>query len=274
MVGERLELVRVLPGARALEIVDGGGSRFVLKWDHDEGSKSRRREAIEVARVLGVSAGWPVPAFDLVQDDTWLYARQTHMPGAEPTELTEHLWHQVVALTEATRGLGSASPSDWPHRLADTLVASPTQPTVYASHEPLRQHSVAGARLIECIEAVGADSERVVFGPADDLMHWDLHPGNVLVVDGEISAVIDLDNAGPGPSGFDLITFALSARSALPANNGLANALLDDARRRVSADLGRAAVAHLILRFSNWAIRTGHDAEAEHWIAEGTQLLQ
>jgi len=91
----------------------------------------------------------------------------------------------------------------------------------------------------------------------------------MLVLDGQISAVIDLDNAGPGPRGFDLITFALSSQI-LQSNSAT---FLDEALHRVSASLGTAAIAHLILRFSNWAIRTGHDAEANHWVAEGDRLL-
>ena len=273
LAGVRFDLVRVLPGGRALEIADDGGGRFVLKWDDDEGSKVRRRQAIGIAERLGTDAGWPVPDFDLAEDDVWAYVRQNLMPGTEPTELTERLLQQVIELTEATRGLGSPAVSDWPHRLLDTLVAEPTQPTVYCSHEPLRQHGAAGAHLIERIEDIGARSEGADLGAADDLMHWDLHPGNLLLLDREISGVIDLDNAGPGPRGFDLVTFALSAQL-LRSADGLAAGLLDTARSQISAGLWSAAVAHLVLRFSNWAIRTGHDAAAEYWIAEGHRCLR
>lgn len=270
LVGDRFELVRELPGGRALEITDRTGSHFVLKWDDDAGSKSRRRRAIAVAERLGFEAGWPVPTFELAEGDDRLFVRQTKMSGAEPAELTESLWNQVCDLTGATAGLGSEATNDWPHRLLDTLVAEPSQPTAYCSHEPLRRHSDTGRRLIMRIEELGAAIADL--GAADDLIHWDLHPGNLLVVDGAISAVIDLDNAGPGPRGFDLITFALSAH-VLPGTEGLAAAMLADALGRSPGMLGEAAIAHLILRFSNWAIRTGHEAEAAHWIAEGERRL-
>lgn len=286
-MNERFELVRTLPGGRALEITSNDGTSFVLKWDSVEESKQRRRSAIDVARRLGAEAGWPVPIFDLAEDEEWLYARQHLMPGEEPAQLTRHLFEQVVDLVDSTAGLGSASPSDWPERLVDTLVAVPANPTDYCAHGPLRQHSPAGQRLISRIEEIGADSlavdgpnSEVVnaeardsgVGAADDLMHWDLHPGNLLVVDGNLSAVIDLDNAGPGPRGFDLVTFALSSQI-LPADAGLASTLLDEARDRLSGELWSASVAHLVLRFSNWAMRTGHTKEAEHWIAEGGRQL-
>ncbi len=272
VVGKRFELVRVLPGGRAIEIVDDGETHFVLKWDSDARSKRRRRDAIAVAGRLGAEARWPVPDFDLVEADEWLYVKQNLLAGVEPTRLTQHLWKQVVELVDSTAGLGSSSAavSDWPLRLVDTLVANPSDPTIYCSHDPLRQHGTAGRRLISLIEAVGATGADLSGG--DDLMHWDLHPGNVLVLDNKISAVIDLDNAGPGPRGFDLVTFALSSQI-LPSDAGAAREVAGEARARVSDELWAASVAHLVLRFSNWAMRTGHSDEAEHWIAEGTRLL-
>ena len=268
LVGGRFGLVGELPGGRALQIADETGRHFVLKWDHDEASKATRRRAIGIAERLGAEAGWPVPAFDIAEDDVWLFVRQQLMPGTEPTELTESLWNQVFELTEATAGLGVGSVNDWPERLVDTLVAEPIRPTVYCDHEPLRRHSEVGRELIQRIEGIGA----VDLEAADDLMHWDLHLGNLLVVDGRISAVIDLDNAGPGPRGFDLITFAMSSHP-LPGPKGFATAMLDDARRQVSDALADAAIAHLILRFSNWALRTGQAEVADYWIARGQRLL-
>lgn len=279
LVAAPFDLGRVLPGGRALEIVDENGAHFVLKWDDNDDSKRRRRAAIDSARSLGTEAGWPVPIFDLVEDDEWLYVRQNLMPGAEPTRLTQALAEQVIALVEATAGFGSAkaAASDWPLQLLDTLVAEPLDPTDYCSHEPLRQHGADGRRLISRIEEIGADLSdtdlsATDLGGADDLMHWDLHPGNLLVADGEISAVIDLDNAGPGPRGFDLMTFAVSSQT-LPSDAGVRSELFAEVRRSISEELRLAASAHLMLRFANWAIRTDHQEAIEYWIGEGNRRL-
>lgn len=274
LIGARFDLLGVLPGGRALEIADEAGATFVLKWDEHEASKRRRRVAIDVARRLGSEAGWPVPIFDLVEDETWLYVRQSLMRGAEPTHVTPSLVDQLSGLIDATAGLGSAlsAISDWPFRLVDTLVADPIDPTDYCSHEPLRMHSPAGRQLIEQIEQIGAGLSPDHLEPANDVMHWDLHPGNVLVADGEITAVIDLDNAGPGPRGFDLVTFALSSQ-VLPADPGARSDLFARARGSVSEELWFATNAHLTLRFANWALRTGNDAVAQHWIADGNRRL-
>lgn len=274
VVGEHFELVRELPGGRALEITSGNGERFVLKWDDHEDSKRRRREAIAAAEHLGSAAGWPVPTFDLVENDEWLYVRQGLMPGAEPERLTEPLWRQVIELVDATAGLGAAPGlvNDWPLRLVDTLVAEPSDPSLYCSHEPLEGHGDLGRRLIGRIESIGAAAATADLGPADDVMHWDLHPGNVLLVDDTISAVIDLDNAGPGQRDFDLITFALSAQI-LRSDAGVSARIEQMTKDRVSEELWVASIAHLVLRFSNWAMRTGRTAEANHWVAEGTRLL-
>lgn len=270
--GERFDLVRSLPGGRALEIASPN-QRFVLKWDTEPGSKSRRGESIEMARRLGREAGWPVPTFELSEDDQFLFVRQSLMPGAELAHLSSSVIEQIVALVDATAGLGTASQGNWPHRLVDTLRAEPLDPQQYVDHRLLLGHSDASRELVVRIQAIGGDLDPGVLGQADDLMHWDLHPGNVLAQDGRITAIIDLDNAAPGQRGFDLITFALSAQL-LPAEPGAHQQLLDLARHRVSDDFWVASVAHLVLRFANWGLRTGHIDEAEFWIAEGRRLLR
>lgn len=80
----------------------------------------------------------------------------------------------------------------------------------YCLHEPLRAFDVRTRRIVERIEAVGRALDPRDLGSAD-LVHGDVHPGNLLQVDGELSAVIDMDYTCVGDAGFDLATLALSS---------------------------------------------------------------
>ena len=69
-------------------------------------------------------------------------------------------------------------------------------------------------------------------GPeGDDVVHWDLHPGNLLQVDGRLCAVVDNDFAAVGDGRFDLVTLVI-AGCMTPCDAGvrdrLAAAAFDD----------------------------------------------
>jgi len=68
-----------------------------------------------------------------------------------------------------------------------------------------RRYDERTAGLVREIEAFGT-----TLTPAEldgsDIVHWDLHPGNVLVDGGAVSAVIDTDFCAVGDAAFDLVT--------------------------------------------------------------------
>lgn len=275
VTGEPWVLDRTLPGGRAVVIRNGPGERFVLKWDQEEAAKQRRRAAVEVARRLASEADWPVPVLDAVDEGDWFFVRQELMPGQQLSYLTQVVVDDVVAMVERAggRAVRDRGRSDWADELVDTLVEMPDGPTQYCDHDHLRRHSDEGRHLIRRIEAIGADlADSRPFTAASDLIHWDLHPGNVLVVDGEVSAVIDLDNAKVGDRRFDLVTFALSS-ALLPADDGVHEHLLTSVRTATSDELWQASVAHLLLRFSNWAIRNDQGDELRYWLESAGGLL-
>ena len=47
--------------------------------------------------------------------------------------------------------------------------------------------------------------------PGRDVVHWDFHPGNLLAVDGELTAVIDNDFVTVGDAAFDLVALAVTS---------------------------------------------------------------
>lgn len=79
----------------------------------------------------------------------------------------------------------------------------------YCDHDALRGHSDRAGAFVEHIQEVGRRWEPN--SRHRDVVHWDLHPGNVLAVDGRCTAVIDSEFARVGDAGFDLVLLAVTA---------------------------------------------------------------
>ena len=102
----------------------------------------------------------------------------------------------------------------------------------------------------------------------DDVVHFDFHPGNVLVAPedpSQIVAIVDWDGCGAGNVGLDLTTLCFSVTAGYERSPGvdsrlrsLVDALPDDVRR--------PCWAHMSLRLVDWAIRF-HPDEVDHWLA-------
>ena len=66
------------------------------------------------------------------------------------------------------------------------------------------------AYLSDVITLLNGDHEDVKL-PADDLVHGDLNPANVLIADGQVVALIDVEAVGRGTRLHDLTTLLLYA---------------------------------------------------------------
>ncbi len=108
--------------------------------------------------------------------------------------------------------------------------------------------------------------------PSGDVVHGDLHAENVLVVGGQLSAVIDTEFSFVGDAGFDLVMLALSAGEHDPDPT-----LVAELWERVHAEVDRrflpAYSAHLLLRCIDWEIRSNGSALLDHWLAEAERRL-
>ncbi len=286
VVGEEFSLVGPMPGGEtgATEILRHDGAHFVLKWDHDPGSKERRRDSVAVARRLGTEAGWPVPAIEIAEDKDWLFVRQEFMAGASIHYLTHRHVDQLLALIEQSRGLakpGNSRPTvrrpatqDWPDELLWTLTNGGNG---YCNHEPLRQYSTRSRQLVERVGQIGGEFEANLLLVAklggSDLIHWDLHPGNILQLDGSVSAIIDLDHARVGDRGFDLATLELTSM-VTECEPGVRSRLRGVVRRNVGLELRLASHAHLLLRMVDWDIRKQRTGMATFWLDRWPELLE
>ena len=193
-----------------------------------------------------------------------LLVLQTFMAGHPISIFTADMADELLDLHHHRLGLGagfSGSPSA--ERLIRTLVVGGRG---YCLHESLRSYDARTASLVEEIEAFGRtlEPEGLV---GCDIVHWDLHAGNLLARDGELSAVVDTDFCVVGDAAFDLVTLALSSGT-LPCEPGVRRKLFRRALDPLPPLRRTAYLGHLFIRVLDWPIRRGGADEIEHWLSQ------
>ncbi len=265
--GDRYVLVRRLTGgetgAHEVRCVPRD-ERFVLKWETRAEAAELRREGVVLANLLRTRAVWPVPRQRALQADGCLLVLQEFMTGDAATVLTPSIVDDLLRLHDARLGLGGGrSSGPWAERLIETLARGGHG---YCDHASLRRYD---ARTSELVREVEAFASTVV--PAElegeDLVHWDLHPGNLLIAGDTVSAVIDTDFCAVGDAAFDLVMLAV-ASAAYGCSPDVRRRLREAALDPLPAIRRKAYLGHLFVRFLDWPIRRGADSEVEFWLSE------
>jgi hypothetical protein len=235
---------RLIGGETGAHRVSGPGDRpLVVKWDLDPTSQALRKEAVVLTDRLRTEAGWPVPRQWTVDVDDCLFVIQEFMPGAPVETLGDTTVDRLLDLHAQRLVLTpSPAPSRWPSALIETLTVGGRN---YCLHGSLRGYDQRTALLISRIEEFGC-SLRPEDLVAADIIHGDLHPGNLLADERGLTAIVDTDFATVGDSAFDLVSLAL-ASLALPCDRGVRSRLfaafdgLDEVRRQTY-------LAHLFIK--------------------------
>lgn len=266
-----LELVGPLAGGEtgATEVRRGDGRRHVLKWELDPQHQRSRREGVRLAERLRVAAGWPAPRQEVVDIDSCLFVLQEFMSGLDVDHISHGLVDTLFDLHEARLGLApEGDPSQWANDMIEVLVEGGNG---YCLHQPLRDFDARTRRVVERIEEIGRSLE-----PSDlvgrDLVHGDLHPGNLLQVEGRLTAVIDMDYTRVGDATFDLTMLALGSLG-VSVEVGVRSRLFERGVHALPDAKRRAYVANLVLRSLDWPIRKHRPAEIEFWLTEADRLL-
>jgi hypothetical protein len=270
--GDRYRLIGRLTGGEtgAHEVAGPAGERLVVKWDTDPSLQRARGDAVVLSERLRLDARWPVPGQRTVVGDGCLFVLQDFMPGV-PVEVIGHAI--VDRLLELHRHrLGLSRPGDrsrWPEVLITTLTVGGNG---YCLHQSLRDHDERTARLLARIEDVGHG-----IGPHDlvgrDVVHWDLHPGNLLQEHGALSAVVDTDHAAVGDAAFDLVLLALGSLT-VRCEKGVRSRLFAAAFDDIGELQRRAYLSHYFLRLLDWSIRRCREDEIEFWLGQAHQMLE
>jgi hypothetical protein len=271
LTGDEYVLIGALTGGEtgATEIAGPDDRRYVLKWENDPDRRRARKEGVVLAERLRVDAGWPSPQQLTVPDGDWLLVWQDLLPGAVVTRYTHALVDELLSLHHCRLGLRAERDVDtWPEHLVETLVVGGDG---YALHEPLRTFDARTRRVVERIEEIGRAADPARFG-GGDVVHGDLHAGNLLQVDGRLSAVVDMDFTRVGDATFDLTSLALNSLE-LDAEPGVRTRLFDAGVQSLEPERRLPYVAHILLKCLDWPIRKGRLDEVELWLTHADGLL-
>lgn len=231
-LGTNYQLVRQLTGGlQSTAYVLTGG--VVLKWTDDPGWAPRVRQAAELVR-RARAVGYPTPAWLAVGTTAAgsPYQLQELVPGSPPT-LDDALARQLIEICELQRDL---LPED-----RDASWSAWSRGVVFDGWDGVWERVQAyDGEVGELLQRYGElcrpyrDEELA----HHDFVHGDLNMGNLLVADGRITGIVDIEAAGGGARAYDLVALATSAARD-GADAGVDELFLEAALRAN----GRAAVA-------------------------------
>jgi hypothetical protein len=254
----------------AHQFIGPDGRRLIVKWDSTPDGRTFRGEAVPLSERLRRDASWPVPAESLFEGEGISFIVQEFMSGVPPRTMDHGLVDQLLVLHARRLGLAAShDPVRWPNNLITTLTLGGTG---YCRHGSFRGYDERTRRLIERIESFGSSLRARDFS-SNDLVHWDLHPGNLLVDGGDLSAVVDTDFVIVGDAAFDLVMLALTSLR-VECEPGVEKRLFAEAFDHLDDLTAQAYLAHLFVRLIDWPIRRKSHSEVDFWMTWATELLR
>jgi aminoglycoside phosphotransferase (APT) family kinase protein len=161
--------------------------------------------AVQVTRAAPIvaqarAAGWPTPAWLASGTTTlgWPYEIQEWVEGTPMERLGVNEVEMILALLELQADIGPRGPQDWSTYNRDVVFADR-----YGYASRLRDSSPQGAEIVAAFSGL-CERDRHLRLPDTDLVHGDLSTHNILVRDGQIVAVVDVEAVGRGTRVSDL----------------------------------------------------------------------
>lgn len=202
-LGSAWTLERLLAGGfqSGAYLVSDGRRRAVLKWTSDPGWAEVVLGAAPVVSAAR-SLGWPTPAWLAVGRTRGggAYQLQEHAAGRADEHVTLAWVEAVLPVIDRQAGAAPTSARDWTTYDHELVTNDPS-----GTAARLAGSGAAGAGLVRSIQQL-CGSYPDVRWRHDDLVHGDLNPGNVLLVDGAVTAVVDVEAIGCGSRVHDLAT--------------------------------------------------------------------
>lgn len=230
-------------------------------------------DVLELAR----SRGALVPRYELIAELAGCLAIvQERLPGSTPQRVDEAVIDAIVAANEGFAGLLHDRPEvPAPHLYLRESGSN------FCLHETLAQYDDRSRKLLDWIREVSHTGPNQLTG--NDLVHWDLVPGNVLLGDhGKVTGIVDWDGIGRGDRHFSLIKlrFVLENWSILqparyPEASSRAVARLDEhLQSMVEPEAFRLYWAHWSLSMVDWTIRHHPGPDVDPYLDLATSRIQ
>ncbi len=203
---------------------------------------------VEVLRRRGV----PAPTMRIGTTPRGVLLLQSVLPGKTNPPLSDALVRELLRINALQAGAADAAPGQWRQLMRSSLVEGLAG---YCEHHPLAAFSDETRAQLQRIQSVGraVDWNRL---PADDLVHYDFHPANVMSEDGEtVSGIVDWDGVMVGDRLLDVAM--LSFTSMWRATEVILDCLWQAFFAMGDEDRRNVAMHHTVLRLVDWTIR--HD---------------
>jgi len=287
VVGAQVTLLSPLPGgvnAGARRVQLAGKANAVLKAV-PRAHPNQLDETLRAQRVAEHMRrrGYPTPAWlGVGATVTHVWHLTDFVDAAPAPALTPSLVEQLMEIIELQAGQASEPYDHWSYawRVATGKEAdvagldfneTPEQSLLRRSVARVSEHSSVVAALVARLRLLCADVPPPREAP--DMVHADLStPGNVLVRDGAVVAVVDIGNAGSGTRAIDLITLVgYTFRD--PKLDGVRRRLWTRVLDLVGRDGAAVLAASQILHALELPIRHGRDNVVPDVVKRGYRAL-
>lgn len=185
-------------------LVVDGTARAVLKWHDPASSVPRNPDAAAVVAYIR-AGGYPTPAW-LAHGATPVgisYSIQEHVRG-EPVIRTDLAFAgRVIDLVRLQRTLAPPTALSWTEAMRAHVFSD------HPAHALLRSAGDDAGRVLADALALAAPFESAEI-PDDEMVHGDLSVQNLLVDEGRLVGVVDIDAAGRGCAVYDALGAALN----------------------------------------------------------------
>ncbi|MFZ0660768.1 MAG: aminoglycoside phosphotransferase family protein [Candidatus Binataceae bacterium] len=245
-------------------ILDQSGREHLLKWG--AGDEFRLDDAIVITAEL-VRRGYPIPAYLLTGSNLDLrWAIRPMFPGRTMDLLDRHHLARILDLNQTQAGAGASLSSDWPARIVESVLEGFQGWCVL---DTFKTHSVETAAMLSQMQDYARTAERSRF-ESRDAVHFDFHTQNILVEDGDITAVIDWEGCCAGDRAFDLATLLFYSYELTETRAPLWERL----REIASAEVSALYLSHMIVRQLDWSIRRHGAAIVPRYFAIAREVLR
>ena len=239
------------------------GQSAVLKTSGPSWARQMLDAESAVAKIR--RAGYPTPAWitcGRATDGTG-WQLQERVPGTRLASVDAGSARAFVAVVDLQAGLDPAPGRNWNDFVVDQLTRNLDDLCSAAATA-----GPSGVALVDVCRRLAEDLDARDW-PRSDMVHGDFRPGNVLLVDGQVTGVVDIEAIGSGTRAFDLATLLSHGPMDADAVELIVTAGLHAGGRRAL----RACVALVFLDLVRF-VAARPDASPEHTASEAARLVE